>query len=101
MSEAQLQRERVRFIGRVQGVGFRRLVADLAASRPISGWIRNEPDGSVTCVAEGQQNVLEAFFEAISHAMGRGIESAVRQEEPRDLEAFEGFHIKFDPDSRR
>lgn len=101
MNEVKLRRERVRYTGRVQGVGFRQTVAELAANRPIAGWVRNEADGSVTCVAEGQESALEAFFEAIGRSMAGGIESAVRLEEPKDKEAFEGFHIKFGHDSRR
>ena len=101
MNEVRLQRERIRYTGRVQGVGFRQTVADLAAKMPISGWVCNEPDGSVTCVAEGQESALEAFIEAIGCAMAGGIESAVRQVEPKEMEVFEGFHIKFSHDSRR
>ena len=101
MNEVRLRRERVRYTGRVQGVGFRQTVADLAAKRPIAGWVRNEPDGSVTCVAEGQESELEAFIEAIGCAMAGGIESTVRQVELKEMGAFEGFHIKSGHDSRR
>ena len=39
--------------GRVQGVGFRYWVVRRATELRLSGWVANEPDGSVRCVAEG------------------------------------------------
>ena len=39
--------------GRVQGVGYRMFVARAAVGRGLTGWVANEPDGSVRCVAEG------------------------------------------------
>jgi acylphosphatase len=47
--------------GRVQGVGFRFHVERVAAARGLVGWVANEADGSVRCVAEGPRDVLEAF----------------------------------------
>ena len=47
--------------GLVQGVGFRMFVARVAAGRGLTGWVANEPDGSVRCVAQGPRAVLEAF----------------------------------------
>ena len=38
--------------GLVQGVFFRREIADLARKRDINGWVRNLPDGSVEVVAD-------------------------------------------------
>ena len=39
--------------GRVQGVGFRYMVLEEAHRLGLAGWVANEPDGSVRCVAEG------------------------------------------------
>jgi acylphosphatase len=38
--------------GRVQGVGFRWFVLQVADGLAIGGWVANEPDGTVRCVAE-------------------------------------------------
>ncbi len=47
--------------GRVQGVGFRMFAARMAIDRGLGGWVANEPDGSVRCVAQGSRSDLEAF----------------------------------------
>ena len=43
----------VRISGRVQGVSFRAWTQDTAESLGLSGWVRNEPDGTVTAHIEG------------------------------------------------
>jgi acylphosphatase len=48
--------------GRVQGVGYRYFVLRVAAGFAVTGWVSNEPDGSVRCVAEGRRAVLEDFL---------------------------------------
>ncbi len=50
---------RVLFYGQVQGVNFRRNVAELAAKSGITGWIRNLEDGSVEAHMEGEQEKVQ------------------------------------------
>jgi acylphosphatase len=47
--------------GRVQGVGFRFHAERLAAALGLVGWVANEADGTVRCIAEGPRHILEAF----------------------------------------
>ena len=47
--------------GRVQGVGFRYYALRVATGLGLGGWVANEPDGSVRCVAQGSRGDLEAF----------------------------------------
>ena len=51
--------------GLVQGVGFRWSTIKIAESLDISGWVKNEPDGSVSIVASGSPDNLTAFIAAI------------------------------------
>ncbi len=51
----------VTFWGRVQGVNFRWTTCRVAARFNVTGWVRNERDGSVRCVAEGEPGEVEAF----------------------------------------
>ncbi len=48
--------------GRVQGVGFRYTVLREALDLDVEGWVANEPDGSVRCVAEGPRDRLETLL---------------------------------------
>jgi acylphosphatase len=48
--------------GRVQGVGFRYFVIHRALDLDLTGWVANEPDGSVRCVAEGPRPALEQLL---------------------------------------
>ncbi len=45
--------------GRVQGVGFRAYVRGWARKLGLVGWVRNEPDGTVRLVAEGDPAALD------------------------------------------
>ncbi len=51
--------------GRVQGVGFRWFARQEAVRLGLSGWVANEPDGSLRCVVEGPREVLEQFRDAL------------------------------------
>ena len=49
--------------GRVQGVGFRMYAVQEAARLGVTGWVRNEPDGSVACHLEGEPVAVEAMVD--------------------------------------
>lgn len=48
-------------LGRVQGVGFRYFVREAGESLGLSGFVRNDWDGTVTGCAEGEPALLEAL----------------------------------------
>jgi acylphosphatase len=48
--------------GRVQGVGYRYFVIDEAERLGLVGWVANELDGAVRCVAEGPRPLLEQLL---------------------------------------
>ena len=51
--------------GRVQGVGFRFFVIRHAMDLDLTGWVANEADGTVHCVAEGSRPELERLLDAL------------------------------------
>lgn len=51
--------------GRVQGVGFRFTVKQLARGYEVVGWVRNLSDGRVELQCSGESAEVEAFLEAI------------------------------------
>ncbi len=50
--------KRIKVIGKVQGVFFRKSTREKARELGIMGWVRNEPDGSVLVEIEGPQQAL-------------------------------------------
>ena len=49
--------------GKVQGVGFRDYAQNAAAELALTGYIKNNPDGSVSVVAQGEPESLRLFVE--------------------------------------
>ena len=49
--------------GRVQGVGFRASTQARAARLGLTGYVRNQIDGSVELVAEGPRGVLDVLLD--------------------------------------
>jgi acylphosphatase len=50
-----------RVTGRVQGVGYRSFVTACARETDVSGFVRNEADGSVVIIAEGDGYAVARF----------------------------------------
>lgn len=86
-------RIRYRFTGSVQGVGFRYRAYHAAQSLGLTGWVRNEDDGSVTMEVQGGRQSIEALLGMIEKSRYIRIEAAVPKELP--VEAGEsGFEIR-------
>ena len=56
------------YSGRVQGIGFRATVRQMACGYDVVGTVRNLPDGRVELVAEGAKKELEAFLTGIAES---------------------------------
>lgn len=61
------QRNTYRFSGEVQGVGFRFSCERASERFAVAGFARNEDDGTVIVVAEGEPDALDAFAQAIAN----------------------------------
>ena len=48
--------------GRVQGVGFRYFAQEEGTQLRLCGWVRNLPDQTVECYAEGPRSAIETFI---------------------------------------
>ncbi len=59
-------RKHFRFTGRVQGVGFRYRAKYAANGMCITGWVKNEWDGSVEMEAQGTQEAINKMLAMIN-----------------------------------
>ncbi len=67
------KRLRIRYTGRVQGVGFRAMTRAVARSFAVTGWVRNEPDGAVTAEIQGDPAEIEKTKQTLASEMARNI----------------------------
>ena len=83
------------FSGRVQGVGFRFTVCRIAERYPVTGLVRNLPNGEVEVIAEGTEQELVHFLQSIlDSTVGRFITSKqVRWHSPS--QTFDQFGVSF------
>lgn len=83
-------RKRVIVQGRVQGVFFRDTTRRMAQSRGVSGWVRNNPDGTVEAAFEGEPEAVQAMVAfACEGPRGAVVERAdVVDEEPDGVDGF-------------
>ena len=56
---------RARISGRVQGVGYRIWTRGEAARLGLTGWVRNESDGSVSALIAGADSAVAAMVERL------------------------------------
>jgi len=84
-------RRRVTVSGRVQGVFFRETARRRALSTGVAGWIRNNPDGTVEAVFEGEPDAVERLVDFCREGpRGARVDWVdVASEEPEGLTGFE------------
>ncbi|WP_158024952.1 acylphosphatase [Roseburia sp. 499] len=85
-------RERMIFTGRVQGVGFRYKVCYVARHHGMTGFARNEYDGSVTVEVQGTRAQIDDLIEILQHDNFIRIENILREE--MELQEEKGFQIR-------
>lgn len=88
-----LQRRTCHFSGRVQGVGFRYTVHNLAMPHNVRGYVRNLPDGRVELVMEGPPQDMDYLLDSIRRKMSQFIKRVDTHEEAPSGQ-FTGFSIK-------
>jgi len=68
--------------GRVQGVGFRWFVREMAEDLRLAGWVRNRPDGAVEVTAEGPAVAIDRLRAALAEGPPGASVTAVDDVEP-------------------
>ncbi|MCD8119579.1 MAG: acylphosphatase [Lachnospiraceae bacterium] len=87
-----MTRKRYTFTGWVQGVGFRYSAKYLAERMDITGWVKNEWDGSVVMEAQGDAQALSEFVDQLAGRRFVRIEDIRQENIP--VESEYGFHIR-------
>ena len=87
--------KKVIFEGRVQGVGFRYTVKDLAKGFDVSGFVKNLVDGSVELQVMGEPDEVNDFIHeiAVESAVAGGIKNHYVEDIPL-LDQGIGFRIE-------
>jgi len=81
------------FTGRVQGVGFRATTRSIARRHPVTGFVRNLPDGSVELVASGDATDVDAFLSEVQSAFAGNV-AGVEISDHDGPADFAGFSIR-------
>ena len=86
---------RVHYTGRVQGVGFRWSVKQMASGFEVVGWVRNLDDGRVELHVIGEEDEVKTFLEAIGNSH---LATHIRQVEQTEVDlptnGVKGFEIR-------
>lgn len=89
-----MKRLEAKVYGHVQGVFFRDTARREAARRQLTGWVRNERDGSVRVVAEGEEGALEAFEQFLQVGSPAARVSRVETDWLEASGEFRGFRVR-------
>lgn len=81
--------------GRVQGVNFRYYTAHEAQRLQVTGWVRNNADGTVEVTAEGPREQLEALLAFLKVGSPASEVSEVRDEWQEATEEFKDFRTRY------
>ncbi len=90
-----MKRVRVSVFGRVQGVGFRSFAQECASICEITGWVRNEWDGSVSLEVQGDEEEITRFLAIVRLGTRYAHVDRLTKEEVPVLETERGFHIRW------
>jgi acylphosphatase len=89
-----MERRRVIYAGRVQGVGFRYTTVSIARRYPVVGYVENLRDGRVVVLAEGKGLELDRFLADLERTMGGYIREKQSETGPATGQ-FQGFQVQF------
>lgn len=84
-------RYRIRVKGKVQGVFYRSTAQAKAKELGLSGWVKNEEDGSVLIEAEGEEQKLLKLVDWCKEGPGAAVVNDVEYNEiePKGVNGFE------------
>jgi len=89
-----VQHEQVYFSGRVQGVGFRQAVLQVAREFEVAGFVQNLSDGRVLLDVEGAEAEINGLVGAVEERMHGYVRQTERGEPEQRAAVYAGFEIR-------
>jgi len=81
--------------GRVQGVSFRYYTKREALRLGVTGWVANQPEGTVKVVAQGSTEALVQFIEFLHHGPPMAVVDKVEANWVEPAQRFTQFSIRW------
>lgn len=81
--------------GRVQGVSFRYYTVQEARRLNLTGWVSNQPDGTVQVVAEGPETNLQQLLAFLERGSPLARVERVQSEWRETSQAFPEFRVRY------
>ena len=83
------------YSGRVQGVGFRMTAEEVARALGVVGWVKNLRDRRVELVAEGEEETLRQFLDALQSGAMKNFIQQVEVSWSNASDTFNEFEIRY------
>ena len=83
-----------KIVGRVQGVGFRYRTWEKAQDLGLTGYVQNNYDGSVTCLIQGEEPVVNMMEEWLTQGPSYAFVEELIPLEIKETDQYEQFTIR-------
>lgn len=93
MDNEKIIRKKVSVYGTVQGVGFRYRAEHAANMLGVTGWVRNEPDGSVLLEVQGTDEQIDKVLAMVNQGTYVNIDRITANQIPIEEREY-GFYIR-------
>ena len=88
-------RKHVRFTGKVQGVNFRYTSMTQATKLGLTGWVRNDDDGSVEMEVQGPEELIDELYDIMENISRRIVIDSIDETSIEVEENESEFVIKY------
>lgn len=89
-----MKRLRLKVTGDVQGVFYRHYAKEEAGKLGLAGWVRNDPDGAVFMIVEGEDDSVTKFADWAKEGSPMATVDSIDVSEEEYTGDLEGFEIR-------
>lgn len=90
----KIQTYSIRVTGKVQGVYYRASTRVKASDLGVKGWVRNEPDGTVSILAQGEESDIQSLIKWCRTGPPGAVVDRVEFDKLSEKQIFETFSIR-------